>query len=99
MSTFDHLLVLLANRFGPEVMDTVVSWTKSLCADILRRQLLNHVNGNKVGQIDHEAHAHNLSSWSVLDLGTGNGLLLHELAKHGYYSSTVTPDLLTEHLL
>jgi methylase of polypeptide subunit release factors len=25
-----------------------------------------------------------LSSWSVLDIGTGNGLLLHELAKQGY---------------
>lgn len=25
-----------------------------------------------------------LSTWSVLDIGTGNGLLLHELAKQGY---------------
>ncbi|KAI9384489.1 hypothetical protein POPTR_012G068600v4 [Populus trichocarpa] len=29
-----------------------------------------------------------LSSWSVLDIGTGNGLLLHELAKQGFSDLT-----------
>ncbi|XP_021737391.1 EEF1A lysine methyltransferase 2-like [Chenopodium quinoa] len=72
--------------FGPEVMDTVVSWTKNLCIDISRRRLLNHVGNDKTEHDDHAAH--DLSSWSVLDLGTGNGLLLQELAKHGFSNLT-----------
>lgn len=89
LKTLDFLLLfflfcsqLLSDRFGPEVMDTVVSWTKSLCIDISRRRLLNHIGDDKTEHNDHEVH--HLSSWSVLDLGTGNGLLLQELAKHGY---------------
>jgi len=74
------------NRFGPEVMDTVVSWTRSLCIDISRRRMLNHGDGDKV---EHSELGHDLSSWSVLDLGTGNGLLLQELAKLGYLFNTV----------
>lgn len=72
--------------FGPEVMDTVVSWTKSLCIDISRRRVLSHVDGDKVEHNEHEVHE--LSSWSVLDLGTGNGLLLQELAKQGFSDLT-----------
>ena len=53
-------------------METVASWTKSLCTDISQSHLVNHVQSDK-----------NLSSWSVLDIGTGNGLLLQELAKQG----------------
>lgn len=51
-------------------MEMVASWTKSLCVDICKGQLSNH-------------HDDSISSWSVLDLGTGNGLLLQELAKQG----------------
>ncbi|XLU41139.1 hypothetical protein S245_035953, partial [Arachis hypogaea] len=69
-------------RFGADVMEVVVSWTKALCVDISQGRIPNHVDdvkaegselGNKV-----------LSGWSVLDIGTGNGLLLQELAKQGY---------------
>ncbi|RYR15161.1 hypothetical protein Ahy_B04g071885 isoform A [Arachis hypogaea] len=68
--------------FGADVMEVVASWTKDLCVDISQGRIPNHVDdvkaeaselGNKV-----------LSSWSVLDIGTGNGLLLQELAKQGY---------------
>ncbi|KAK9700229.1 hypothetical protein RND81_08G225100 [Saponaria officinalis] len=72
--------------FGPEVMDTVASWTKGLCIDISKRRMLNTVSGDKSGQNDHEVH--DLSDWSVLDLGTGNGLLLQEIAKHGFSDLT-----------
>lgn len=72
--------------FGPEVMETVVSWTKNLCMDISRRHLLNHIGVEKMESNDNEVH--DLSSWSVLDLGTGNGLLLQELAKLGFSDLT-----------
>ncbi|XP_074284714.1 uncharacterized protein LOC141610417 [Silene latifolia] len=72
--------------FGPEVMDTVVSWTKSLCIDVSRRCMINHASDDKTEQIEHEVH--DLSGWSVLDLGTGNGLLLQEIAKHGFSDLT-----------
>ncbi|KAL9231303.1 hypothetical protein vseg_006545 [Gypsophila vaccaria] len=71
--------------FGPEVMDTVASWTKSLCADISKRRILNTVGDDKTEQNEHEV---DLSGWSVLDLGTGNGLLLQEIAKHGFSDLT-----------
>ncbi|KAL4305503.1 hypothetical protein AHAS_Ahas16G0084800 [Arachis hypogaea] len=63
-------------------MEVVASWTKALCVDISQGRIPNHVDdvkaeaselGNKV-----------LSSWSVLDIGTRNSLLLQELAKQGY---------------
>ncbi|KAL1332477.1 hypothetical protein AAHE18_11G031100 [Arachis hypogaea] len=67
-------------------MEVVVSWTKALCVDISQGRIPNHVDdvkaegselGNKV-----------LSGWSVLDIGTGNGLLLQELAKQGFSDLT-----------
>jgi hypothetical protein len=54
-------------RFGEEVMDTIVSWTKNLCIK------------TETDDVSEE-----LSSWNVLDIGTGNGLLLQALAKQGY---------------
>lgn len=69
-------------RFGVDVMEVVASWTKALCVEISQGHIPNGVDevkaeadklGDKV-----------LSTWSVLDIGTGNGLLLQELAKQGY---------------
>lgn len=63
-------------------MEVVASWTKALCIDISQGRMPNHVNDVKAeaGEQGNEL----LASWSVLDLGTGNGLLLQELAKQGY---------------
>ncbi|KAK9683166.1 hypothetical protein RND81_10G120400 [Saponaria officinalis] len=72
--------------FGPEVMGTLVSWTKSLCIDISKRHILNHASGDKTEQNEQEVY--DLSNWSVLDLGTGNGLLLQEMANHGFLDLT-----------
>lgn len=72
--------------FGSDVMDTVVSWTKSLCIEISRGQIPNHIDDIK--SEPGEQGDKYLSSWSVLDIGTGNGLLLQELAKQGFSDLT-----------
>ncbi|KAG5528062.1 hypothetical protein RHGRI_028860 [Rhododendron griersonianum] len=74
--------------FGAEVMETVASWTKSLCTDICQGHLLNPVDDDESGSI--EQSCKDLISWSVLDIGTGNGLLLQELAKQGFNDLTGT---------
>lgn len=63
-------------------MEVVASWTKSLCIDISQGRLPNHVDDIKSERV--EQGDKYLSTWSVLDIGTGNGLLLQELAKLGY---------------
>ncbi|KAL8472666.1 hypothetical protein ACS0TY_029762 [Phlomoides rotata] len=74
--------------FGPDVMENVASWTKNLCLEISQHNLPNHVDSTNcvpVGQPDKD-----LSGWSVLDVGTGNGLLLQELSKQGFSDLTGT---------
>ncbi|GAB4837539.1 hypothetical protein Ancab_002393 [Ancistrocladus abbreviatus] len=69
--------------FGDDVMETVASWTKNLCVDISKHHMSNCVEEDgKAESVEQEDPG--LSTWSVLDIGTGNGLLLHELAKQGY---------------
>ncbi|XP_022771966.1 EEF1A lysine methyltransferase 2-like isoform X2 [Durio zibethinus] len=67
--------------FGADVMDTVTSWTKSLCSQISQGYMPNHVDEAKPESVQLDDKY--LSCWSVLDIGTGNGLLLQELAKQG----------------
>ncbi|XP_061338343.1 uncharacterized protein LOC133285172 [Gastrolobium bilobum] len=71
--------------FGVDVMEVVASWTKALCIDISHGRP-NHVDNVKAeaSELDDKL----LSSWSVLDIGTGNGLLLQELAKQGFSDLT-----------
>ena len=69
-------------RFGAEVMEIVASWTKSLCIEISQGHIPNHLDDAKSEPVEQSEKY--LSSWSVLDIGTGNGLLLQELAKQGY---------------
>lgn len=63
-------------------MEVVASWTRALCIDISQGRLPNHTDDVKAEAS--ELGDKILSSWSVLDIGTGNGLLLQELAKQGY---------------
>ncbi|KAJ4973754.1 hypothetical protein NE237_006928 [Protea cynaroides] len=72
--------------FGAEVMDVVASWTKNLCIDIAQGRVHNLVDN--VGSESVEQDGKDLSAWSVLDVGTGNGLLLQELAKQGFTDLT-----------
>ncbi|XP_060190985.1 uncharacterized protein LOC132620338 [Lycium barbarum] len=68
--------------FGADVMEIVASWTKALCTGICQ----NHVgDGEPVGLREKD-----LADWSVLDIGTGNGLLLQEFAKQGFSDLTGT---------
>ncbi|XP_073006528.1 uncharacterized protein [Typha latifolia] len=73
--------------FGAEVMDTVASWTKNLC-------LNTYQNGNTADVSNRKSESseifQDLSSWSVLDVGTGNGLFLQTLAKQGFSDLTGT---------
>ncbi|KAJ6875280.1 EEF1A lysine methyltransferase 2 [Populus alba x Populus x berolinensis] len=72
--------------FGADVMDVIASWTKGLCFEISQGCIPNHVDDIKSETVE-ESDKY-LSSWSVLDIGTGNGLLLHELAKLGFSDLT-----------
>lgn len=62
-------------------MDTVASWTRNLCLNMSQDRSVV-VDSNCKSETSDNINI--LSSWSVLDIGTGNGLLLHELAKQGY---------------
>jgi hypothetical protein len=66
-------------RFGADVMDTVAVWTKSLCSIIEGRIPSGQ------DSIESEVNENLFSNYPVLDVGTGNGLLLQALAKQGYY--------------
>lgn len=75
------IFLLYLHRFGGNVMEIVASWTKGLCMDICQGHLPNHAaDANSEPVVQREK---DLSGWSVLDIGTGNGLLLQELAKQG----------------
>ncbi|KAJ7975791.1 Protein-lysine N-methyltransferase [Quillaja saponaria] len=74
--------------FGVDVMDIVSSWTKSLCIGISQGHMPNNVD--EIKSESPEQDDKYLSSWSVLDIGTGNGLLLQELAKQGFSDLTGT---------
>ncbi|KAG6581228.1 EEF1A lysine methyltransferase 2, partial [Cucurbita argyrosperma subsp. sororia] len=76
--------------FGPEVMETVASWTKSLCSDVSQGRFPNQADNVK--SLNGDQGSKFLSSWSVLDIGTGNGLLLQELAKEGGFSNLTGTD-------
>jgi len=66
-------------RFGADVMDTVAVWTKSLC-NIIQGGIPSGHDSMK-SEVDEQL----FSNYPVLDVGTGNGLLLQALAKQGYY--------------
>ncbi|KAK4367946.1 hypothetical protein RND71_011738 [Anisodus tanguticus] len=74
--------------FGGDVMENVASWTKGLCMDICRGHLPNHIADASSESV--EQHEKDVLGWSVLDIGTGNGLLLQELAKQGFSDLTGT---------
>ncbi|KAL6223526.1 hypothetical protein ACLB2K_006911 [Fragaria x ananassa] len=74
--------------FGANVMEVVAAWTKTLCIDVSQGRMPNHVDNNKVEYVE-QGHKF-LSGWSVLDIGTGNGLLLQELSKQGFSDLTGT---------
>ncbi|KAM3350874.1 hypothetical protein ACQJBY_023119 [Aegilops geniculata] len=71
--------------FGTDVMDTVAIWTKKLCVSFFQGGL-SSANDNIKFEVDDK----HLFDYPVLDLGTGNGLLLQALAKQGFSDLTGT---------
>lgn len=67
-------------------MEVVASWTKNLCVNISQGRTHNLTDDVTCKSETVEEVVKYLSGWSVLDIGTGNGLLLQELAKQGYLS-------------
>uniref|UniRef100_A0A2P2LW97 Protein-lysine N-methyltransferase n=1 Tax=Rhizophora mucronata TaxID=61149 RepID=A0A2P2LW97_RHIMU len=74
--------------FGTDVMEVVASWTQRLCIEISQGHIPNHFDHCKSEPV--EQGCKYLSGWSALDIGTGNGLLLQELAKQGFSELTGT---------
>lgn len=73
-------------------METMAAWTARVCIAVAAGMPCNNVDGFSLGTRDlvdisaGGSMALELANWNVLDLGTGNGLLLHALAKQGYVS-------------
>ncbi|PIA33493.1 hypothetical protein AQUCO_04100137v1 [Aquilegia coerulea] len=76
--------------FGADVMDIVTTWTKNLCINISQGRMENLDDEVSPESESVEQIANDLSTWSVLDIGTGNGLLLQGLAKKGFSDMTGT---------
>ncbi|KAF9600799.1 hypothetical protein IFM89_012538 [Coptis chinensis] len=74
--------------FGADVMETVATWTKQLCSNISRGRMDNLDGDVGCESESVEQIASDMSMWSVLDIGTGNGLLLQGLAKQGFTDLT-----------
>lgn len=85
---------MFLSRFGADVMDIVASWTRNLCANISEGRM-EHLDDDINGESKSSEQINNdLSIWSVLDIGTGNGLLLQGLEKQGYCLHLIYASLL-----
>lgn len=82
--------------FGEEVMETMAAWTARICIAVAAGLPCDNIDGFALGtrELEHVSAggsmALELANWNVLDLGTGNGLLLHALAKQGFTDLTGT---------
>ncbi|KAL3684254.1 hypothetical protein R1sor_002276 [Riccia sorocarpa] len=80
--------------FGEEVMETMTSWTARVCLAVSAGLPAGSGEGLSLAQrgLGEVASGGNvtleLATWSVLDIGTGNGVLLHSLAKQGFSDLT-----------
>lgn len=76
--------------FGGGVMETVAAWTAKICAGVAASLPIDPVEGfslQSMGDLNvfYETRMRaELAGWNVLDVGTGNGMLLQALAKHGF---------------
>ncbi|MCO5555392.1 hypothetical protein L7F22_008938 [Adiantum nelumboides] len=82
--------------FGEGVMETMGSWTAKICTSVAAGLCADNLDGFSLLSISDlnifsEARmVTELASWNVLDIGTGNGVLLHTLAKQGFSNLTGT---------
>ena len=75
-------------------METIAAWTARICVAVAEGLPCDSIDGSalRIREPEHVSAdgtmALELANWNVLDLGTGNGLLLHALAKQGYITET-----------
>eukprot|EP00850_Spirogloea_muscicola_P003229 SM000013S26398 [mRNA] locus=s13:167482:173942:- [translate_table: standard] len=82
--------------FGESVMEIMVEWTTRVAAALAAGLPAEQVRASSVTACSppqgrqgvHGSTAGDAAAWRVLDLGTGNGLLLHALSKHGFKDLT-----------
>lgn len=80
--------------FGDGVMDTMAAWTAKICTSVAAGLCADNLDGFSLLSISdldiftESRMASELASWNVLDIGTGNGVLLHALAKQGFTNLT-----------
>lgn len=78
-SLCDFKCELMFCRCGREVTEMVASYLTALSLD---KVVVNH--GNARANTNNTNASLFLKTWNVLDIGTGDGLLLQELARIGY---------------
>ncbi|CAM6081606.1 unnamed protein product [Calypogeia fissa] len=79
--------------FGEDVMETVASWTAKICLAVaagLSDESANGLSVTERGVGDEGFGPERLTDWTVLDIGTGNGVLLHALSRQGFTDLTGT---------
>ncbi|KAL2611433.1 hypothetical protein R1flu_023125 [Riccia fluitans] len=80
--------------FGEEVMEAMTSWTARVCLAVSAGLPAQSGEGLSLAErgLGELASGGNitleLATWSVLDIGTGNRVLLHSLAKQGFSDLT-----------
>eukprot|EP00850_Spirogloea_muscicola_P013098 SM000087S23380 [mRNA] locus=s87:371640:378474:- [translate_table: standard] len=82
--------------FGESVMEIMVEWTTRVAAALAAGLPAEQVRASSVTACSPPqarqgvpgSTAGDATAWRVLDLGTGNGLLLHALSKHGFKDLT-----------
>lgn len=74
--------ILCGLRFGSDVMETMADWTTRLAAAVALGSYASPESA-ELARPAGGAEAGAAAEWRVLDVGCGNGLLLHALAKRG----------------
>eukprot|EP00250_Pteridium_aquilinum_P005465 c15551_g1_i2 orf=240-1352(+) len=82
--------------FGEGVMETMAAWTAKICTSVAAGHCADNLDTFSLLSISdldifsESRMVSELASWNVLDIGTGNGVLLHALAKQGFTNLTGT---------
>lgn len=83
------------SRFGEDVMETVASWTARVCLAVAGGLPDESAHGLDLAEraLDDEVSGlDGIKNWNVLDIGTGNGVLLHALSRQGYLHTSPVRD-------
>lgn len=70
-------------RFGEDVLESSANWITRLAASNASGMSLQQWESLRSSTAE-PSFAGNAAQWKILDVGTGNGLLLHALARRGW---------------